>query len=128
MLTGTALSTVDIKTGKIRDLLTIPNDPFSMTWAPDGQIHLITGTPIDKDSGERAVYSVDPTSGPTELVKVACGVDDDAESLLVMGGKLLVNRAVKFESVIGELGGRDLFRRDTDLWATDTFADPTLVP
>lgn len=124
MLTGTTISIVSIESGEVRDLCTIPNDLSALTWAPDSQIYFITGTPIDKCSGGQSVYTIDPTAVPGKFVKVVCGEYDDAASLIVAGGKLLVIRDVRLDSVIGELGGRDLFRRNTDLWASDVFADP----
>ncbi|SPO06036.1 related to peptidase yuxL [Cephalotrichum gorgonifer] len=125
LLTGTTISTVNIETGEVRDLCTVPNEPYALTWAPDGQIYFITGTPVNRDSGGRAVYTVNPAAAPGKFVKVAYGEDDDADWLIVAGGKLLVNRSVRLDTVISELGGKDLFRKDTDVWACDVFADPT---
>ncbi|KAL6416014.1 putative peptidase s9 prolyl oligopeptidase active site domain protein [Ilyonectria robusta] len=124
MLTGTTISTVNVETGEVRDLCTVVNELYALTWAPDGQIYFITGTPDDKDSGGRSVYSVNPAAAPSKFVKVACGEDDDAGSLIVAAGKLLVNRSVRLDTVISELGGRDLFRKNTEVWAWDVFVDP----
>ncbi|KAH7159604.1 Alpha/Beta hydrolase protein [Dactylonectria estremocensis] len=123
-LTGTTISTVDVESGKVRDLCTIINELFCLTWAPDGQIYFITGTPIDKDSGGAAVYTIDPAPASPKFVKVACGNYDDASSLAVAGGKLLVNRSVRLTNIISELGGKDLFKKNTEIWAWDVFVDP----
>ncbi|SPJ78280.1 related to peptidase yuxL [Fusarium torulosum] len=124
MLTGTTISTVDVENGEIEKLCTVMNEPYDLTWAPDGQIYFITGTPSDKDAGGRSVYKVDPKAAETDFVKVACGVDDDAAGLVVAGGKLLVNRAVRLVDIISELGGEDIFKENEELWVWDIFMNP----
>lgn len=126
MLTGTTISIVNIETLEIRDLCTVPNELSSLIWAPDGQIYFITGHPIDKDCGGRSVYTVNPTAAQGDFVKVACGEEDGAESFIVTGRKLLVNRSVRLHSVISELGGKDLFRKNTELWVCDVFIHPNI--
>ncbi|KAH6867166.1 Alpha/Beta hydrolase protein [Thelonectria olida] len=121
MLTGTTISTVNVETGVARDLCTVMNEPNELTWAPDGQIYFITGTPDDKNLGGSAVYTVDPTAVSPKFVKVACGEQDDASSLVVAGSKLLVNRSIRHINVISELGGRDLFQEKKEIWAWDVF-------
>lgn len=59
-----------------------------------------------------------------QFVKFAYGEDDDGSSLAVAGEKLLVNRVVRLDSVIRELGGRDLFKKNKDIWTWDVFVDP----
>jgi len=44
MLTGTSISTVDVRTGEVRSLCTVMNEPYNLIWAPDGKIYFITGT------------------------------------------------------------------------------------
>ncbi|KAM5349818.1 hypothetical protein ACJ41O_006323 [Fusarium nematophilum] len=133
LLTGTVISTVNVETGVVRQLCTVMNEPFDLTWAPDGQIYFITCTPADKDSAGRAVYTVDPAAASPSFVKVACGADDDAVGLAVAGGKLLVNRSVRLVvNVISELGGRDLFQENKEIWVWDVFLNretgiPTLT-
>ncbi|EWG42683.1 hypothetical protein FVEG_04432 [Fusarium verticillioides 7600] len=121
MLTGTTISTVDVETGEATELCKIMNEPYDLTWAPDGQIYFITGVPADKDTGGRAVYTTDPKTDTRDFVKVACGVDDDAGGLHVIGGKVLVNRQVKLVDVISEIGGDDLFDEKKELWVYDVF-------
>ncbi|KAK2603582.1 hypothetical protein QQS21_004262 [Conoideocrella luteorostrata] len=126
MLTGTTISIVNVETGEVRDLCTMMNELTNLTWAPDGKIYYISGTPEDKDSGGKAVYVVDPTDASPKYVKIACGEQDDAEDLVVAGDKLLVNRAVRLSSVISEVGGRDFFNKtDTEIWVWDIFWDPS---
>ncbi|KAF4956365.1 hypothetical protein FGADI_3942 [Fusarium gaditjirri] len=124
MLTGTTISTVDVETGEIIHLCKVMNEPYDLTWAPDGQIYFITGVPADKDSGGRAVYKTDPKADTHDFIKVACGVDDDAGGLHVVGGKVLVNRQVRLVDVISELGGGDLFDEKKELWVYDIFINP----
>ncbi|KAF4501639.1 peptidase yuxL [Fusarium agapanthi] len=124
MLTGTTISTVDVETGEVVELCKIMNEPYDLTWAPNGHIYFITGLPADKDSGGRAVYKTDPDTDTHAFVKVACGVDDDAGGLHVVGGKVLVNRQVRCVDVISELGGDDLFDKKKELWVYDVFIDP----
>ncbi|KAK7431577.1 hypothetical protein QQZ08_001795 [Neonectria magnoliae] len=95
MLTGTSISTVNVETGEVRNLCIVMN--------------------------ELAVYTVDTAAASPNFVKVACGVDDDAVALSVAGGRLLVNRSARLINVISELGGRDLFRKNTAIWAWDVF-------
>ncbi|KAH6949315.1 Alpha/Beta hydrolase protein [Fusarium avenaceum] len=123
-LTGMTISTVNVETGEINKLCTVINEPYDLTWAPDGQIYFITGTPSDKDAGGRSVYKVDPKAAETDFVKVACGVDDDAADLIVVGGKLLVNRAVRLVDVVSELGGEDIFKENEELWVWDLSMNP----
>ncbi|KAF9772129.1 hypothetical protein IL306_010187 [Fusarium sp. DS 682] len=120
-LTGTSISTVNIETGEVKNLCKIMNEPYDLTWAPDGQIYFITGVPPDKDAGGRAVYKMDPNSDTQEFVSVAYGIDDDAGDLLVAGGKLLVKRNVRLADVVTELGGDDLFDEKKELWVYDIF-------
>ncbi|KAL5608706.1 hypothetical protein FOVSG1_003387 [Fusarium oxysporum f. sp. vasinfectum] len=124
MLTGTTISTVDVETGEVTELCKIMNEPYDLTWAPDGQVYFITGVPADKDTGGRAVYKTDPKADTRDLVKVACGVDDDAGGLHVVGGKVLVNRQVRFVDVISELEGDDLFDEKKEFWVYDVFINP----
>jgi dipeptidyl aminopeptidase/acylaminoacyl peptidase len=121
MLTGTTISTVDVETGEVTELCKIMNEPYDLIWAPDGQIYFITGVPADKDSGGRAVYKTDPGVDTRDFVKVACGVDDDAGGLHVVGGKVLVNRQTRFVDVISVLEGDDLFDETKELWVYDVF-------
>ncbi|CVK87272.1 related to peptidase yuxL [Fusarium proliferatum] len=124
MLTGTTISTVDVETGEVTELCKIMNEPYDLTWAPDGQVYFITGVPADKDSGGRAVYKTDPKADTGDFAKVACGVDDDAGGLHVVGDKVLVNRQVRLVDVISELGGDDLFDEEKEFWVYDIFINP----
>ncbi|KAF4339121.1 peptidase yuxL [Fusarium beomiforme] len=119
-LTGTSISTVNIETGEVKTLCTIMNEPYDLTWAPDGQIYFITGVPHDKDAGGRAVYRIDPDADEG-FVNVAYGIDDDAADLLVAGGKLLVKRNVRLVDVVTEFAGDDLFDVKKELWVYDVF-------
>ncbi|RSL71573.1 hypothetical protein CEP54_001341 [Fusarium duplospermum] len=121
LLTGTTISIVNVETGEVRDLCKVPNELNYLTWAPDGSIYFTTGTPDDRDTGGPAVYTVDPTAAEPKHIKIACGEHDHASGIAVAGGKLLVNRAVKFHNVISELGGKDLFQKDTEIWAWDVY-------
>ncbi|KAM0542290.1 hypothetical protein ACHAPJ_012855 [Fusarium lateritium] len=123
LLTGTAISTVNVETGVVKQLCKFMNEPSDLTWAPDGQIYFINGTPVDKESGGRAVYKVDSEATSAGFVKVACGVDDDAADLRVVGEKLLLNRNVRQVDVISELGGKDVFRENKEFWVWDVFYD-----
>ncbi|KAM0418943.1 hypothetical protein ACHAPT_012101 [Fusarium lateritium] len=122
-LTGTTISTANVETGVVRDLCTVPTGVDYLTWAPDGQIYFMTGTPMGKDCGGEAVYSIDPVAATPSVVKIACGVDDDAGGLVVAGEKLLVNRKGRNADVISELGGRDVFQENKEIWAWDVFFD-----
>lgn len=124
MLTGTTICTVNVETGAVRDLCKVPNELNYLTWAPDGSIYFTTGTPDNRDTGGLAVYTVDPAAAEPKHVKIACGEHDHAAGIAVAGEKLLVNRAVRFSSVISELGGKDLFQKDTEIWAWDVFVNP----
>ncbi|EXL54105.1 hypothetical protein FOCG_07194 [Fusarium oxysporum f. sp. radicis-lycopersici 26381] len=124
MLTGTTISTVDVENGKVTELCKVINEPYDLTWAPDGQVYFITGVPADKDTGGRAVYKTDPKADTRGFVRVACGVDDDAGGLHVVGGKVLVKRQVRFVDVISELGGDDLFDEQKEFWVYDVFINP----
>ncbi|RGP78783.1 peptidase yuxl [Fusarium longipes] len=119
MLTGTSISTITIKTGEVKHLCTISNEPYDLIWSPDGQIYFITGTPPDKDSGGRAVYTIDPMAASPDFTKVGCGEDDDAGDLRVAGDKILINRQVRLVDVISELGGKDLFAEGKEMWVWD---------
>ncbi|KAH7213047.1 Alpha/Beta hydrolase protein [Fusarium oxysporum] len=123
MLTGTTISTVDVETGEVTELCKIMNEPYDLTWAPDGQVYFITGVPADKDTGGRAVYRTDPKADTRDFVKVACGVDDDAGGLHVVGGKVLVNRQVRFVDAISEIEGDDLFDEKKEFWVYDVFVN-----
>ncbi|KAF5664292.1 peptidase yuxL [Fusarium heterosporum] len=124
LLTGTTISTINVESGKVDKLCTVNNEPYSLTWAPDGHIYFITGTPSDRDLGGRSVYKVDLTTASPDFVKVACGESDDAEGLLVTGDKLLVNRGVRFVNIISELNREDIFTEGEELWVWDVYINP----
>lgn len=124
LLTGSTISTVNVQTGEVRDLVTIPNEVNYVTWAPDGKIYFKTGTIIDRDTAGYSVYCIDPAVDSPEVVKVACGEDDDASSIQVAGGKLLVNRAVRFINIISDLDGKDYFNKNREFWPWNVFVDP----
>jgi dipeptidyl aminopeptidase/acylaminoacyl peptidase len=124
MLTGTSISTVAVETGKVKHLCTVMNEPYNLIWAHDGQVYFITGTPVDVDSGGRAIYTINPMASSPEFIKVGCGEDDDAGDLRIAGDKILVNRQVRLVDVISELGGRDLFAEEKETWIWDVYINP----
>ncbi|KAL3594408.1 hypothetical protein FPOAC2_08721 [Fusarium poae] len=124
MLTGTSISTVVIETGQVQHLCKLMNEPYSLTWAPDGHVYFIAGSPPDKDSGGRSVYSIDPGASSPNLVKVGCGDDDDAGDIRIAGGKIILNRQVRLVDVISELGGGDLFAEGKEMWVWDVSINP----
>lgn len=121
MLTGTTISTVNVESGEVRDLCKLTNEPWDLTWAPDGKIYLITGTPIDKESGGSALYVIDPTAASPSPVKIAYGVEDDAERLVLVGDRLIVSRQKRFQTVFDEFGKDTLFTKDTNVDVWDIF-------
>jgi dipeptidyl aminopeptidase/acylaminoacyl peptidase len=123
MITGTRLSTVAIESGEVKHICSVRSDLYQLKWAPDGKIFFITGTPEGSVVGALAVYSVDPAAASPEHAKVACGKDDNAAQLAVAGGKLLVNREVRLASVVSDLDGRELFRKDVPFQAWDVHTD-----
>ncbi|KAF4450226.1 peptidase yuxL [Fusarium albosuccineum] len=132
MLTGTVISTVNVETGVVKQLCTVPNGLDDLTWASDGQIYFTTGSPVDKALGGTAIYRVDPAAAEPRYVKVMGGVDDDVSGLVVAGDKLLVNREVRLVNVVSELGGEDLFQENKDFYVWHAFWDdktdtPTLA-
>ncbi|WXC66051.1 hypothetical protein SNK03_011836 [Fusarium graminearum] len=124
MLTGTFISTVIIETGQVKHLCTVMNEPYNLIWAPDGLVYFITGTPPDKDSGGRSVYSTNPKDASPNFIKVGCGDNDDAGDIRVAGDKIIVNRQVRLVDIISELGGEDLFTEDKEMWVWDAFISP----
>jgi dipeptidyl aminopeptidase/acylaminoacyl peptidase len=123
-LTGTTISTVDVGSATAKDLYTLMNRAGSVTTAHDGKIYYICGTPDDSTCAGQAVYSVDPAktlSGPT---KIAHGIDDDAVVLAARGGKILVERQVRLSSSISEVGGNNIFERETNVGTWDVYFDP----
>ena len=131
MLTGTTISVVEAATGTVKDLCTVPNELNDLTWAPDGKVYFLTGTPDNVDAGGAAAYAVDPNAASPVYAKVAGGVEDDASDLAVVGDKLLWNRGVRLDNVIGELGGKDMFKQETEVlhWSVhiDEDGTPTLA-
>ena len=123
VLTGTTVSTVSIESGEVRDLCKVMNGLGHLTWAPDGKIYFIAGSPDNCDFGSFAVYAVDSAEASPKFVKVAFGDDDCASNLVLAGGKVLVNREVRLDSVISDLDGSDLFKKDTGFRAWDVFFD-----
>ncbi|RFN45495.1 hypothetical protein FIE12Z_10257 [Fusarium flagelliforme] len=126
MLTGTSISTVDVRTGEVKRLCTVMNEPYNLIWAPDGKIYFITGIPPDKDSGGRAVYTIDPVATTTGFTRVTCE-NDDADDMRIVNDKIFLNRQGRIGSTIGEIGGVDLFA-ETDIWAWDAHIDRQGVP
>lgn len=120
-LTGTTISIVDVDGGEIRDLCTIHNELVDLTWAPDGKIYFITGTPIDKSCGGSAVYVVDPEAASPTCTKVAYGVENDADRLRMSGGELVISLQHRLDTWISRLGKEVLFKKDTDIQAWDVF-------
>lgn len=123
MLTGTTISTVDIETGNVRELCKVMNELNELTWAPDGRIYFITGTPDDSDLAGCAVYAVDPTVASPTHTNVASGIEDDASSLVLTCGKLLLNRGVRQGSVISELNGQNLLENKREIMDWDVTLD-----
>ena len=56
MLTGTTISSVNVKSGEVRDLCHIKNTSYGLTWAPDGKIYFLSGAIPDKDTGGTAQF------------------------------------------------------------------------
>ncbi|KAK5994284.1 putative peptidase YuxL-like protein [Cladobotryum mycophilum] len=123
LLTGTTISVVDVEDGKVTDLCTIHNDLANLTWAPDGKIYFITGTPIDKTFAGSAVYNIDPNAESPTYAKVAYGVDDDAGQLRLSSGELVVSCQHRLDTWISRLGKEVLFKKDTDIETWDVFFD-----
>ncbi|XEV06092.1 hypothetical protein FSHL1_011379 [Fusarium sambucinum] len=124
MLTGTSISTVTIESGQVQHLCKLMNEPYDLKWAPDGQVYFITGSPPDKDSGGRSVYSIDPGASSPSFIKVGCGDDDDAGDIRIAGDKIIINRQVRLVDVISELGGEDLFAEGKEMWVWDVSINP----
>lgn len=124
MLTGTSISTVFIETGQIKHLCKVMNEPYNLIWAPDGHVYFITGTPPDKDSGGRSVYSIDPQASSPNFIKVRCGQDDDAADIRIAGGRVIINRQVRLVDIISELEGDDLFADGKEMWVWDISFNP----
>lgn len=128
MLTGTTISTVQVETGKVRDLCKVPMELNSLTWAPDGWLYFLSDTVDGSESGGSAVYNVNPAADSPKYIKVAHGVDDDAHSITVAGGQVVVNRDVRLTNVISELGGDDLFNKNKEIWTWDVYIPKTGNP
>ncbi|SMY26954.1 unnamed protein product [Zymoseptoria tritici ST99CH_1A5] len=97
-LRGSRIAVLTVKDQTVKDICTIPNAVTDLTWAADGQLYFISGTPIDKVCAGATVYAVSPESGVEGDVeandkpwtRVAFGYDDTAVGLLNVGGKVLV--------------------------------------
>ncbi|KAI1056707.1 hypothetical protein LB507_001523 [Fusarium sp. FIESC RH6] len=125
-LTGTSISTVDATTGDAKRFCTVMNEPYNLIWAPDDKIYFITGTPADKDSGGRAVYTIDPAATSTEFTRVTYD-NDDADDMRIVKDKIFLNQQSRIGSTIGEVGGVDLFT-ETEIWAWDAHIGPKGLP
>ena len=122
-LTGTTISTVEVASGQITDLCTIHNELSDLTWAPDGKVYFITGTPAHMAAAGKAVYVVDPEATSPSYTKIAGGEYDDADMIKVCGSEMMVSFQHRLESWIGRLGKEILVKKDTDIEAWDCFFD-----
>lgn len=127
MLTGTTISTISIGDDKARDLCTVPNEPWDIKWASDGNIYFVSGTPVDSSLGGSALYVVDPRSGSPAFTRVAKS-GDTADCLRLAGGRLLLSHQKRFSTVIEEAGKDVLFSKETDIAAWDVFFDGSSSP
>ncbi|KAK7415947.1 hypothetical protein QQX98_005520 [Neonectria punicea] len=81
VLTGTRISTVNVETGEVKDLCIVMSGLSDLTWAPDGQLYFITGTPEGKNSGGSAVFTVDPAAAAALAVAASwAGETSSAET------------------------------------------------
>ncbi|PTD04710.1 hypothetical protein FCULG_00001241 [Fusarium culmorum] len=127
MLSGTSISTAIIETGQVKHLCTVMNEPYNLIWAPNGLVYFITGTPPDKDSGGRSVYSINPRDSSPNFTKVGCGENDDAGDIRVAGYKGIFGRGENFASY--SIGGQGVYDYADVITITDNaikkgFADP----
>lgn len=122
-LSGTEIGTVSVESQEISHVCATKSSTSQLTWEHSGRIVFLSGVPDGYLIGGPAVYAVDPTVESPKYTRVACGEDDHAASLALVGGKALVNCEVRMSTAIRTLDGKELFVRDTEMLVWDVHTD-----
>ncbi|CEJ88808.1 hypothetical protein VHEMI04837 [[Torrubiella] hemipterigena] len=120
-LTGMSISIYDFCDGQVSKLCVIKNELLDFTWSLDSHIHFITGSPIENTIAGQALYSLDVDTNSGMPERVACGEDDDAQSLRLCQERLLLSCQKRLDTCITTVSGNTIYTIDTDVYAWDVF-------
>lgn len=122
-LDGVGICTIDVKSGAIKELATAKPWAQNLKWAADGKIYFTGSAGGASIMAGNAVFSIDPAASPTTPVQVASGDEDDADSLMIANGQLLMARNVRAGCMFCDVQGKTILERPVKVPAWDAYFD-----